>query len=134
MKSRAKANLTRLTGFSGLHLLSKFWSGWPVYEVKCLCSRGQVERRQGWQSHKLFNIWFLFLMTWRACEINLVMISSLALKWQVLKVGMPVFSCFMNWNGRPLSLVLAFWSQWRYHDQIWITSSSYHKNQIWQCW
>ena len=25
---------------------------------------------------------------------------------------------------------MAFWSQWRYHDQIQITSSSYHKNQI----
>ena len=28
---------------------------------------------------------------------------------------------------------MAFWSQWRYHDQIQITRSSYHKNQIWKC-
>ena len=42
-------------------------------------------------------------MTCRACEVNLVMISSLASKWQVLKFGMPVFSGFMNWNWRPLS-------------------------------
>ena len=27
----------------------------------------------------------------RACDLNLVMISSLASKWQVLKFGMPVF-------------------------------------------
>ena len=25
---------------------------------------------------------------------------------------------------------MAFWSQWRYHDQIQVTSSLYHKNQI----
>ena len=29
-----------------------------------------------------------------ACDLNLVMISSLASKWQVLKVGMPVFQLF----------------------------------------
>ena len=41
-------------------------------------------------------------------DLNLVMISSLASKWQVLKVGMPFFSHFMKRNGRPLSL--KFWS------------------------
>jgi hypothetical protein len=30
-----------------------------------------------------------------ACDLSLVMIPLLASKWQVLKVGMPVFSHFM---------------------------------------
>ena len=57
-------------------------AGGPIYEVKCLCSRGKEWGREGCHSHQLFNFW---LMTWRACEVNLVMISSLASKWQVLK-------------------------------------------------
>ena len=36
------------------------WSGWPVYEVKCLCSGGQEWEREGSHSHQLFNIWFLW--------------------------------------------------------------------------
>ena len=33
---------------------------WPVYEVKCLCSRGQESGRESCHSHQLFNIWFLW--------------------------------------------------------------------------
>ena len=36
----------------------------------------------------------LILMTCRACNLDLVMVSSLALKWQGLKVGMLVFQLF----------------------------------------
>ena len=36
------------------------WSGWPVYEVKCLCFGGQEWEREGSHSHQLFNIWFLW--------------------------------------------------------------------------
>ena len=34
---------------------------------------------------------YLILMIWRPCDLSLVMISSLASKWQVLKFGMLVF-------------------------------------------
>ena len=36
------------------------WSGWPVYELKCLCSRAQEWGRQGCHSQEIFNIWFLW--------------------------------------------------------------------------
>ena len=69
-------------------------------------------------------------MTWSACDL-LVIISSLDSKWQVLKVGMPGFHLFFEMKLKTFKFkVLAFWSQWRYHDQIQITSSSYHKNSI----
>jgi hypothetical protein len=46
---------------------------------------------------------YIIPMIWRACDLNLVMISSLALKWQVLNVGMPVFQALYEvklkaWN------------------------------------
>ena len=50
---------------------------------------------------------YLILKLWRPCDLNLVMISSLASKCQDFKVGMPVFQHFMKWNWRPLSL--KFW-------------------------
>ena len=34
---------------------------------------------------------FMWYEDGRSCDLNLVMISSLALKWQVLKFGMPIF-------------------------------------------
>ena len=37
---------------------------------------------------------YLILLTWSACDLNLAIISSLDSKWQVLKVGMPVFQLF----------------------------------------
>jgi hypothetical protein len=37
---------------------------------------------------------YLILMTGRACDLDLVMVSSLASKWQGLKFGMSVFQLF----------------------------------------
>ena len=34
---------------------------------------------------------YLILVISRACDLNLAMLSSLASKWQVLKVGIPIF-------------------------------------------
>ena len=73
----------------------------------------------------------LILMTWRACDLDLVMVSLLPLKWQGLKVGMFVFQLFYEMKLKTSkSKVLAFWGQWSYYDKIQITSSSCHKNQI----
>ena len=47
---------------------------------------------------------YLIFMILRACDLNLVMISSLASKWQVLKFRMPVFQSFYELN--------------EYHNQI----------------
>ena len=56
------------------------WHGWPVYEVKCL-----PMFQRTWLGE------YLILVVWRACDLHLVIISSLASKLQVLKVGMPFF-------------------------------------------
>ena len=74
---------------------------------------------------------YLILMIWRHCDLNLVMISSLASKCQDFKVWMPFFQPFYEMKLKTSKLkVLAFWSQWRYHDKIQITRSLSHKNQI----
>ena len=77
---------------------------------------------------------FLIPMIWRSCDLNLVMISSLASKCQHFKLRGLQFH-FIKWlkNGHPKFKVLAFWSQWRYHYQIQITRSLYQKNQILKC-
>ena len=57
------------TNFSSVYTRDRnFGSGWPVYEAK----------REDWHSHQLFNIF----MTRKAYYLNLVMISSVVLKWQ----------------------------------------------------
>ena len=76
------------------------WHGLPVYEVISLCSRGQKWERENCHSHKQY----LICMKWNACDLKLVVISLLNSKWQVLKVGIPIFSCFIKQNWRPLSL------------------------------
>ena len=77
------------------------WHGWPVYEVKCLCSRGQEWGREDCHSHQLFSIWFL----WH--EV-IVIQRSWYLHWiqngKALKLGWLFFSCFMKWNWRLLNL------------------------------
>ena len=74
---------------------------------------------------------YLIFMIWRACDLNLVMISLLASKWQDFKLRGLQFH-FINQlkNDHPNFKDLIFWNQERHHDQILITSSSYHKNQI----
>ena len=85
-----------------------FCPRWPIYKVKWLCSRWQKWKREGCYSHQCQ---YLILMTWRACDLNLVMISSLASKWQVLKVGMPIFQPFYEMKLKTSEFkVLAFWS------------------------
>ena len=68
---------------------------------------------------------YLILVVLRACDLNLVMISSLASKRQVLRVGMPIF--------QPLYEVKLKASKFKvlvFRSQIQITSSSYNNNQI----
>ena len=62
------------------------WSGWPVCDVKWLCSRGHEWRMEGCHSHQLFNIWFLW---------HEVLFYEMKLKTSKFKV-------------------LAFWDQCRY--------------------
>ena len=98
---------------------------WPVYEVKCLCFSGQEWMRQGCHSYKLFDVWIL----WH--EELLRSIWLWYLHWlqngKSTILGCLVSSCFMNCLKFK---ILAFWRQGRYHEQIQITSSSYHKNQM----
>ena len=77
---------------------------------------------------------YLIFMVWRHCDLNLVMISSHASKCQDFKFEMPFFQplCVMKLKTFKFK-VLASCCQWRYHYQIQITRSSYHKNQILKC-
>ena len=61
---------------------------------------------------------YLILMIWRPCDINLVMISSLASKGQDFKLRGLQFH-YIKWlkNGHHNFKGLQFWSRWRY-DQI----------------
>ena len=64
------------------------------------------------------------------------MISSVvvASKCQDFKVEMAIFKPFYEMKLKTSKFeVLAFWSQWRYDDQIQIIRVSYHKNQILKC-
>ena len=60
------------------------------------------------------------------------MISSLASKCQLFKHGGFQFH-YIKWlkNGHSNFKVLAFWSQWRYHDQIQITRSHIIRIKYW---
>ena len=104
--------------------------GWPVYGVKCLCSRWQE-----WEREPLpLAFQYLILMVWRHFDLNLVIISLLASKCQGFKVEMPVFQPFYEMKLKTSNFkVLAFCSQWNHNDQIQVTRSSYHKNQILKC-
>ena len=91
------------------------WSGWPVYEVRCLCSRRQEWRMEGCHSHQLFNIWFL----WH--EELVIWISLWYLHWpQNAKTlrSLISFHTTAEKNGHPNFKDLPFWSHWRYHGQI----------------
>ena len=46
----------KLKGFFSYTRVQNVWFGWPDYEVKCLCSKGQECKREGSHSHQLFNI------------------------------------------------------------------------------
>ena len=77
---------------------------------------------------------YLILMVWRHFDLNFIIISLLASKCQDFKVEMPVFQPFYEMKLKTSNFkVLAFCSQWKYNDQIQVTRSSYHKNQILKC-
>ena len=77
---------------------------------------------------------YLICTTKGTFDLNLAVISSLASECQHFTVGMPVFQPFYLMKLKTSKFkVFAFWSQWKYHDQIEITKSSYHKNQILKC-
>ena len=74
---------------------------------------------------------YLILMTWRACDLNFIMISSLASKCQDFKLrGLQFHFIKQLKNEHSNFKALPFWIQWRYYDQIWNTCTSCHKNQI----
>ena len=71
-----------------------YWSGWPVYHLKCLCSRRKEAEKEGCHSHQLFNIWFLWyeelviqIWLWYLCWLQNS--KSLKLRW-------PFFSRFIK--------------------------------------
>ena len=78
---------------------------------------------------------YLMLMIWRACDLNFVMISSLASKCQNFKLRGLQFHFIKQLKKEcPKFRALPFWIQWSYYDKIWITSTSCHKNQISKSW
>ena len=90
--------------------------------VACLWSKMPMFQRVGMREGGLplpLAFQYLILVIWRACDLNLAVISSLALKLQVLKVGMSILQPLYEVKLKASKFkVLAFWSQWRYHGQI----------------
>ena len=113
------------TVFISFHILACLWSKMPMFQ--------RVGMRKGRGSLPLA-FQYLILMIKRPCDLNLVMISSLASKCQHFKLRGLQFH-IIKWlkKGHSNFKVLAFWSQWRYHYQIQIIRSLYHKNQILKC-
>ena len=103
---------------------------WPVYEI--MFQRAGM-REGGLPLPPAFQ--YLILTTWKACDLHLVLVSSLASKWQGLKVGMYILQLFYEMKLKTSKFkVLTFWGQWIYHNEIQIPSSSCHKNQILKSW
>ena len=118
-------NLVKHSGQKCLPRVACLWSKVPMFQGAGMNKGGEL-------SPLAFQ--YLILMIWRHCDLNLVMISLLASNCQDFKVGMPVFQPFYDMKLKTSNFkVLAFCIQWRYHDQIQITRSSYHKNQILKC-
>jgi hypothetical protein len=69
--------------------------GWPVY-VRAEIREGGLPLLPALKN--------LSLMTWRACDVNLVII--LASKWQVLKVGVSIFSAVLWIEIEDLNTIL----------------------------
>ena len=103
--------------------------------VACLWSKRPMYQRAWLRGEPLpLAFQYLILMTWRQCDLDLVMISSLAAKCQDFEIRGLQFLIIKWLKNRHFNLkVLAFWSQWRYHYQIQITRPLYHKNQILKC-
>ena len=68
-----------------LRSLACLWSKMPMFQWAGM--------REGGEPLPLA-FQYLILMIWRPCDLNLVMRSLVALKWQDFKVGMPIFQPF----------------------------------------
>jgi hypothetical protein len=78
----------------------------------------RVEMREGGLPLPLAFQYLTFVI-WRACDLNLVMISLLASKWQDFKLrGLQFHFIKQLKNGHSNFKNLLFWSQSRYHEQI----------------
>ena len=54
-----KKNVSKIENIANYTRAQRVWHGWPVYELKCLCSRGPEWGREGdFHSHQHFTIWF----------------------------------------------------------------------------
>ena len=89
----------------------------PVFRPKMAIFL-RVRMREGGLPLPL-TIQYLIFMILRTCDLNFVMIFSLASKLQVFKDGMTIFQLFYEMKLKTSKFkVLAFWSQQRYYNQI----------------
>ena len=90
------------------------WTSYCLVRVACLWSKMPMFQKAGMREGGFplppaFQ--YLILMTWRACNLHLVMVSSLASKWQ--------FQLFYEMKLKTSKFkVMAFWGQWRYRGDI----------------
>ena len=114
-------------------LMPVYHSHKPAFRPKMAIFRRAGMREGGLPLPLAFQ--YLILMIWRACDLNLVMISLLASKCQDFKLRGLKFNFIKQLkNGHLNFKALPFWIPWRYYDQNWITSASCHKNQILKSW
>ena len=81
------------------HIYPNFRAGTLAVKIfglgGCLWSRTSMFQRAGMKKGGLPPTFqYLILMAWTACDLDLVMVTWLASKWQDLKVGMPVCQLF----------------------------------------
>ena len=86
----------------------------PVFRPKMAIFR-KAGMREGWLPLPLAFQYFI-VMIWRACDLNLVLISLLASKCQDFKLrGVQFHFIKQLKNGHSNFKDLLFWSKWRYH-------------------
>ena len=73
-----------------IHSVAKVYAVFPFYDVKCLGMFWRAGMRKGGKPLPLAFQYLIFMVK-RPCDLNLVMISSLASKCQDFKVEMSFF-------------------------------------------
>ena len=91
--------------------------------VVCLWSKMPMFQRVGMREGGMplpLAFQYLILMIWRPCDLTLVMISSVASKYQDFKVGMPIFQPFYEMKLKTSKYKeLASWNQCTAVNRSW---------------
>ena len=87
------------------------WSRWPLVQVACFWSEMPMFQRAGWNEEGRKEglplppaFQYLIILVWRACDLNLVIMSSLAWKCQDFKLRSSLISIHKTTEKRAPQL------------------------------